>query len=153
MGEGWMASSGQRADSAAAHYPEKKETEPPQTETETGTQKMPSWLCGLCLNREVSELQKAGDIQESQRSRNSRLVNLIGLSDWEHHHPGREKGVERHIFFPPAVKKHLDKVCKDVGTTKGPSHVNSVVGGIVSKTERRGGGSETPNQTTCSGSF
>lgn len=48
MGEGCVASAGQRTDSAAAHYAERKETEPAQAQMETETEGSLMAVC-LCL--------------------------------------------------------------------------------------------------------
>ena len=46
------------------------------------------------------------------------------------------KKVEMHVFPPTQVmRRRLDKVCKDAGTTTGPSCISSVLGRIVSKVE------------------
>lgn len=64
---------------------------------------------------------------------------------------GCEKGVEMHALILTTRRKHLDTVCKDTSTSKGPSCMNSVPGRVFSKMEK---GEKRvvrpPNQTTCS---
>lgn len=68
--------------------------------------------------------------------------------------PGHQKGAEMHVFILTLMRKHLDKVCKHIGTTKGPSCITSVLGRIFSMMEK---GDENvlrpPNQAICSGDF
>lgn len=58
------------------------------------------------------------------------------------------------VFIFTLTRKHLDKVYKDIGATKGPTCIKSVLGRIFSKIEK---GSEKsvrpPNRTTHSGDF
>lgn len=56
-----------------------------------------------------------------------------------------------HALVLTMMRKHLDMVCKDAGTSKGPTCMNSVLGRVLSKTEK---GEKRvvrpPNQATCS---
>lgn len=58
------------------------------------------------------------------------------------------------VFIFTLTRKHLDKVYKDIGATRGPTCIKSVLGRIFSKIEK--GGEKTvrpPSRTTCSGDF
>lgn len=147
-GEGWLAGSGQCADSPAAHYPERREMEPTQAKMETRTQK--SLMAVWPLPGKVCGWQEARD-PWAKLEKSQLVAYKSAFQTVDAHFPGLETGVEMHIFFCTARKKHLDKFCKYIGTTKGPSCRNSVLGRIVSETER--GGQKVVralNQMACS---